>query len=348
LNTLVSFREISCEEISWNRVNFASVTVFQLPFWLEYYKKSGIEYCVISIRLQEKEIGHIVLCSRKFMLLTHLGAPLPGTATGFGGIVFYEEPDPGKTISGIPVSEVYGSLTRYLSRRSGYINISDLKLVGDTNFELCQKGVSVTFRKHYFLDLQREWDEIFRSFKDKSCRYEYRKGLKNGFSVSFNPDVRSFAEYHYDHILNVYNRKGLVPTFSKKRLLNIIEALMPDHVLLGTCLNQNKEPIASCIVIFNEYCSFLTTSACMDNWLGKGANELLMVECIREVKEKGATRMEFGGGMNYKEKYGTILEDVPVIEYNAPYNLDYHTIGKIYKKIRKFPIVQLFLRRYKF
>lgn len=344
---LVKFKEISHSQIKWDRVNLSSVSVFQLPPWIDYYIKSKIPFRVVSISLEDREIGHITLCTRKFMLINHLGSPLPGTATGFGGIVFYEEPDFERRTSDISIYEVYDRLIQYLAPLSSYVIISDLNLESNINGHNWTSQARISVKNHYFLDLNRNWDEIFRSFKDKSCRYEYRKGLKNGLSVSFTDNIADFITYHYEQILNVYRRKGLVPTFSRKRILNIVEALYPGNILLGTCFNEKNEPVASCIIIYNEYCSFLTTSACLDSWLGKGANELLMVECIREVKARGASRLEFGGGMTYKEKYGPVTQDVPVIEYSTSYNIDYQTIGKIYKKVRKFPVVQLILQRFK-
>ncbi len=340
----LTFLQTDLDKIRWEEVNYSTVSVFQTSGWVNYLGKAGIKVRVEVILLEEEEIGFILFSERRLGFLKHLGSPLPGTGTGFGGIVLYETATSGYAGPTFSISEIYLSLMRYASKRASYFSITDLNLAGENLDTEWPDSIKITSKQHYFLDLSREWDEIYRSFKDKSCRYEYRKGLKNGLSVSFGLDISSFITHHFKHISNVYNRKGLVPTFSRNRLQYIAESLYPDNVLLGVCLNENKEPVASCIIVFNEYCAFLTTAACLDLWLGKGANEFLMVQCIQEVRNRGAKKMEFGGGMKYKEKYGTVPLHIPTIEYSASYNPDYEVLKSAFRKIRKRPLVKTLIR----
>jgi hypothetical protein len=337
---ILTLKQIQADNIRWKDVNYSTISVFQSLEWLKYLEKAGVKIRIESVSLKNEEIGFIIFSERKLLMLKHLGAPLPGTGTGFGGIVFYRDYE-----STFSIQQIYISLIRFASNNASFVSITDLRLENLT-FDISLPAlIKISFKQHYFLDLHRDWAEIFKSFKEKSCRYEYRKGIRNGLSVSFEVDIKSFIAYHYHHILNVYNRKGLIPSFSINRLHYIAESLYPNNVILGTCWNEKNEPIASSMIVFNENCAFLTTAACLDTWLGKGANELLMVQCIQEVKKRGAKKMEFGGGMKYKEKYGTNVMNISTVEYSASYNLDYTTIKKLFKKIRSKPIFKSLIRR---
>jgi hypothetical protein len=56
-------------------------------------------------------------------MLKHLGASLPGTGTGFGGIVFYRDYE-----STFSIQQIYISLIRFASNNASFVSITDLKL----------------------------------------------------------------------------------------------------------------------------------------------------------------------------------------------------------------------------
>lgn len=340
----LTFKPKLKSDIDWSRIDEKYLTVFQSKNWINYYERAGIQHFILAVYYDSIEIGYVLFSSRRLLLYKHIGSPLPGTGTGFGGLVTYRGADSIFDTYKLTKASIYNELLSYISTRASYGNLSDLNLRDHEPIQLESNQFKLKFKLHYFLDLTPAWEDIFKTFKDKSCRYEYRKGLKQGLSVRFNWKSDEFINFHYQHITNVYARKHLTPTFSKSRLKNMIDALSPEEYLLAACMNEQELPVASCIIIFNKNCGFLTTAACLDSWLGRGANELLMVEAIREVKNKGVSKLEFGGGMKYKEKYGTEAVQIPIFEYSSPFNINYSSLKKVYNSVRKNSIIRILLK----
>jgi CelD/BcsL family acetyltransferase involved in cellulose biosynthesis len=277
---------------TWARLDaLPGRTLFETREWVRFVSSShGAEPVVATVRRDGDVVGYFtgLLVSR--LGLRILGSPLPGWNT----------PSMGFTVTGdVALPDAADALRRFaFSRlRCAHLELSDRGLrEGDLS------GWSPELGRTFELSLGTD-DEIFSSFTS-ACRRAVRKAEKVGVVVE-EAHEEGFAEEYYSQLVEVFARQGLAPTYGVDRVRDLIGCLGPTGRLL---LLRAREPSGTSIATaifpgFGGTAYFFGGASLRDQQILR-PNEALFWYAMRWWRDRGATTFDFGGGGDYKRRYG--------------------------------------------
>ncbi|HKM81857.1 MAG TPA: GNAT family N-acetyltransferase, partial [Candidatus Acidoferrum sp.] len=134
---------------------------------------------------------------------------------------------------------------------------------------------------------------------------------KSGVTVAEASD-EDFAEEYYDQLKDVFGKQGLVPTYDLARVRQLIKHLRPTgRLLLLRARNAEGRCIATNIYVGMNRLSHSWGSASYRKDQGDSPNEALRWYALRYWKSRGMRWHDWGGGGEYKQKYGGTPIAVP-------------------------------------
>jgi CelD/BcsL family acetyltransferase involved in cellulose biosynthesis len=144
-----------------------------------------------------------------------------------------------------------------------------------------------------------------------ACRRAIRKSEKSGVTIEIADDD-GFACAFYEQLREVFLRQGLVPTYGIERVQTLIRHLQPTGMLL---LLRARDADGRCVATgifpaFNDMMFFWGCASFREHQHLR-PNEALHWHAIRYWKQRGVTRYDLGGHMDYKEKYGGVEVSIP-------------------------------------
>jgi predicted N-acyltransferase len=144
-----------------------------------------------------------------------------------------------------------------------------------------------------------------------ACRRAVRRGVKVGVTVEQAAGT-AFADEYHAQLVEVFGRQSLVPTYGVERVRALISCLEPTgRLLLLRARSPDGLPIATGIFpAYNGTAYFWGGASLREHQIHR-PNEAIFWAAIQYWRDRGVTRLDLGGGGEYKRKYGPSEVRVP-------------------------------------
>jgi CelD/BcsL family acetyltransferase involved in cellulose biosynthesis len=277
--------------------------VFCTPEWLEYVARTQrAEPVVAQVERDGAPVGAFTGLIVRRMGIRILGSPFQGWMTGPMGF----ELAPGESRS-----EAMEALARFAFRELGCLHMEVMDR-GSSFAELAPVRGRVDRLPNFELDLQLEEDALFAGFTS-ACRRAIRKGEREGLSVEQAHGIE-FADEYYEQLLEVFRRQGLGPPYGLDRVRELIRCVEPSgRLLLLRAVGPDGDRIATAIFPFAPDFGYFWGGASWEAHRILRPNEAIFWHAIRHFRERGVAVLNFGGGGDFKRKFGAPEIQIPVL-----------------------------------
>lgn len=290
----VHLRQVHPSDDEWAALDaLPDRDLFQTHAWVRFVAASQRATPVVAAVLRDgATVGYFTGLVVRRLGLRILGSPLPGWNT----------PSMGFTLTGdVDLPEAVDALRRFaFSRlRCVHLELSDRHLSpGDLDGTGFRSELGRTFRLPLGTD-----DDIFGSFSS-ACRRAVRKSEKVGVTVE-EASGPEFADEYHEQLVEVFARQGLTPTYDVDRVRTLISCLEPTGRLL---LLRARDPEGTSIATavfpgFGDTAYFWGGASVREKQILR-PNEALFWYAMRRWRDRGVTQFDFGGGGDYKLRYG--------------------------------------------
>lgn len=296
---MIRIERVDWENVDWKTLDgFSDRTVFQTRAWLDFLRDvQGGEVVVAVVRDNEKVIGYLTgMIVRKFGIRI-FGSPFAGWTTGHMGFNLSADCDYGQLLTAARVF-VFTVL------KCHYLEIFD-RHIGEK--ECAGLPFRIEYDRSFTIDLTQGKEEILAAMNTTCRKYCKRAGRK---VVIEEAGDAGFADDFYDQLKDVFLRQGKVPTYDRERVRALIRHLRPAGALLMLrARTLEGECVATGIfVCFNDV-AYAWGLASLQSKQGLRPNEPLLWHALQYYKDKGVALFDFGGGGEYKKKFGGIEVD---------------------------------------
>jgi hypothetical protein len=298
---MVRLLQIDCSTSFWTRLeSFADRAITRE--WVEFIADTQQATPVAAeVRDGTSVLGYFcgLVFSRFGMRV--LGSPFPGWTTSYMG--FALEP-------GVPRWMALAALERFAFK--------DLSCL---HFEIVDRHLTVEEGRQaglpphrltpsYESDLRESEPALFARMTS-ACRRCIRKAEREGVVIEEAKDD-DFAGQYWAQLVEVFLKQGLTPTYGLDRVRKLVEHLGPTGRLL---LLRARDPGGRCIAT-GIYPALNTTAHFWGNASVKDGqhlrpNEALHWYAMRYWRARGVLVFDWGGGGDYKGKYGCAPITVP-------------------------------------
>ena len=289
------FEAVAFDDVDWSDLDgFADRTFCQRRAWLEFVRSTQRGEVVIG-RLDDggATVGWFTGIVTKRFGARIMGSPFPGWTTPYLGF---------NLIDGLPRSDAVAALLPFVFDRLGclHLELADPRLTRDDfqglPFET-QVGTS------FVSDLRLDEDAIFAAM-DSSTRRAIRKAAKSGVVVEQAP-AAGFADEYYEQLTDVFAKQGLKPTYGRDRVARLIDDVHPSgDLLLLRARDEDGRSIATGIFPGFNRLSYFWGNGSLREFQILRPNEAIHWHALRYWRERGVLEHNWGGGGDYKEKYG--------------------------------------------
>ncbi|MGH9446147.1 MAG: GNAT family N-acetyltransferase [Terriglobia bacterium] len=325
---------IDRDAVNWKTLDrFEDRTVFQTREWLDFVAETQhAEPVVAEVREGSSLAGYFSGLIIRRLGVRILGSSFPGWTTPYIGF---------NLVPGASRKEALRALEIFAFKELGCLHLE----VSDRGFHAAD-GEALGFSSGAFLsyesDLTRTEEELFGSMTS-ACRRCIRKAEKSGVRVE-EACGEAFAEEYYEQLKDVFAKQNLVPTYDLARVKSLIRHLAPaGHLLLIRALDPEGRPIASGIYPgMNKVAEFWGNASFRHSQRFR-PNEVLHWYAMRHWKKRGIEIFDWGGGGEYKEKYGVRPIAVPWLQKSR-----YRFLGVMRREAKRaFDLKQRILGRLK-
>lgn len=302
-------------------------TVYEQNEWAVFlFKNKRIKFVTEELNLG-KEKYFVNYYQKTFGPFSFIGAPLFATTTG-----------PMNLSSSHTELEFidYVQILKELGSRKGVVSAEMLK--SDLKFPCIlgsiDKHLMITKYTHYEIDLNLSLEEIVANFSTNVKR-KLKKSEKNKLSIRIEESNTDFADIFYRMLLDVFLRQGKKPTYSLKRVRDLLcTEELKNNLLCLSVYTADNERIASSIFVYNKSKSYFWGGASYEDKMYLCPNEKMHYEAMKILKSRGVSTYEFGGGGSYKERYGPLKKEGTHIIYTKYYWVLYlrQFLFKLYKR----------------
>ena len=159
------------------------------------------------------------------------------------------------------------------------------------------------------LDLSLSEEELFKGFK-QDARNFIRQFEKRGARLEIVKDFSDFPEIFYTQLVDVFAKQGMRPSYSKHKVINLINALKDtDKLLCLKVLDPNNKCIASSIFIGYKDTFYFWGGASYREHQHYRPNEYMIWFAIKYWKKRGFKSFDMVGVRDYKKKFGPVIKD---------------------------------------
>jgi CelD/BcsL family acetyltransferase involved in cellulose biosynthesis len=271
-----------------------SRNVFRTREWLEFLARTqDAEPVVAHVERDGMPVGAFTgLIVRRFGVRI-LGSPFQGWMTGPMGFTLEPEVDRG---------EATRALTRFAFRSLGCLHVEVMDR--HTGFDdLASLRARLVEFSSIELDLKQSEEELFAGMRS-SCRRAIRKSERVGVRVEQAHGVE-FADEYYAQLLQVFERQGLTPPYGIDRVREMIRCVEPaGSLLMLRAVTAGGERIATALFPAREEFAYFWGGASLESQRILRPNEAIFWHAIRHFREHGVEVLDFGGGGDYKRKFG--------------------------------------------
>ncbi|WP_462411185.1 GNAT family N-acetyltransferase [Neobacillus sp. Marseille-QA0830] len=280
-------------------------TVFMTKDWLTFLESNGKgKPVVLQITEGNETIAFFVgLVFKKFGIKI-MGSPFEGWATcnmGFSGR---------ETVDRVKLIEVVKKYV-FNQLKCVYMEIADAQISCES---LKDAKYHYLPQKTYVLDINRDEEEVFKSFKS-NCQRLIRQFERRGATISRVEPTIEFANEYYDQLIDVFEKQNLKPNYNRQKVIDLIQAYQdnPEDLLcLKVCDPDGKCIATSIFPGFNETCYFWG-GASYREYQNYRPNEYMFWYAIQHWRNRGATAMDMVGLRDYKKKFNPDLVVYPRI-----------------------------------
>ena len=296
---------VELESSLTDKNNFVShELIFHTKEWLKFIEATqSAEPLILDIQSGAEHIGRFFgLIVRKFGLKI-LGSPFPGWNTGYMGIILLQD---------VPRGPVIQAVIDYAFADLGCVHFEMIDRECSEN-DLSSLNGDIFFQETMEIDLNLSEEQLFSNMSSKSCRYCIRKSRRNGVRI-VPAHNDTFAHDYFSQLCDVFAKQNLVPTYDDKRVVALIEHLLPTgNLLLLRAVDQNDRCIATGIFPALNELMFFWGGASWRKDQKLSPNEAMIWYAMKYWKSKGIKTFDMGGGRGYKRKYGGHPVSVPGI-----------------------------------
>lgn len=301
---------VPLDRVPWEELDRRSDrSVFQTRPWLEVlHACAGVEPVVARVDEGGSTVGWLSAGLVRRAGLRVLGSPLPGWTTSYMGFTL-DEPD--------RAGEALAALRTFAFGELRAVHLEVLDRAGPAP----PPGWTSTPLPGWELDLGGRDDDALLAGMTSMARRNVRTAARRGVVVEdATDDADRFAAEHLTHARWVFSLRGRSPTYDERRVAVVLRLLGPrGHVVALRARDEEGRVVASGV-----FPGLPGSSAVL--WLVAGdararelrANEALVHEALRTWRDRGAARFDFGGGGEYKAKFGGRPISVPWLRTSRP------------------------------
>jgi CelD/BcsL family acetyltransferase involved in cellulose biosynthesis len=300
----LSLERLSVQSCQWKLMDaFDDRVIFQTREWVEFVRRTqGAEPVIAAVVRDGETIGYFTgLIIRRFGVRI-LGSPFPGWTTSSMGFNLAE---------GVSRGAAAAAVKRFAFGPLGclHLELKDRRLgTGDVVGLGFRHTPNVTFE----VDLEGDEDELLARMSS-ACRRAIRRGRKVGVRIE-EAAGEDFADEYYSQLLEVFARQGLRPTYDADRVRELIRCVGPTgRLLLLRAVAPGGERIATGIFPAMNGTAYFWGGASRRSHQILRPNEAVFWYAMRYWRARGVTRMDLGGGGDYKRKYGPRELSVPFL-----------------------------------
>lgn len=227
-----------------------------------------------------------------------LGAPLPGSATDYMYPLFSREP---------PVGPFLGAVQTWAKER----RIAMVDLGGEyfAEADLAAHGYQTRHTQTYRVDLSGGASEVWKKLKP-AMRNKIRKAEKSGVSITVDTSPE-FTVRFSSMLQATFNRKGLVPTYSPKRIETVVRTLAESDRVVTLTAWAGEEALAAIILLVDGTTAYFWGGASYESAYPVGANDLIHWHALQLAIYRGLLVYDTCGGGDYKTKFGGTHVRIP-------------------------------------
>jgi Acetyltransferase (GNAT) domain len=299
---VLKFHLIDYDRAPWQLLDqFEDRNVFQLQQWIAFLADTQNATPVLAeLRDGTSSLGFFTGLVFRRMGMRILGSSFPGWTTPYIGF---------NLCPGVLRIDALRALETFAF---GELNCMHLEIC-DRQFapeDGKGQGFTCDWYQSYETDLTLSEEQLFNQM-DSACRRCIRKAEKSGLQIEQASDMK-FADEYFEQLKDVFAKQNLVPTYGLDRVQKLIEHLLPTGQLLllrardaqGNCIGTGIYPG------FNKVASFWGNASFRSSQ-NLRPNESLHWYAMRYWKKRGARIFDWGGGGEYKEKYGVRPISIP-------------------------------------
>ena len=300
---MLMLHRLRIDDADWDRVEaMPGRLVFQTREWVEFVAATqGAEPVLAAVRDGERDVGWFTGLVVTRLGVRILGSPFPGWTTDYLGFNLED---------GVSRREAADALLRFAfgPLRCLHVELCDRYLAAD---DLAGSRFEVDLsRRTFVLDLTGSESDLFARLTSP-CRRAVRRGAKVGVRVEV-AHGRSFADEYHEQLQEVFARQSLVPTYGVERVRALIDRLEgTGRLLLVRALAPDGTRIATGIFLAHHDTAHFWGGASVREHQILRPNEAVFWHAMRWARERGCTSLDFGGGGQYKTRYGARELRVP-------------------------------------
>ena len=276
---------------------------FQTREWLEFVARTQQgEPVVAHVERDGEVVGAYTGVIVRHMGVRILGSPFQGWMTGPMG--FSLQP-------GVSRAEAMKALMRFAFRELGCLHVELMDRHAGFE-ELGGLRARLVEFPTFELDLRQNEDALFAGMTS-ACRRAIRKSERVGVRVEEAHGVE-FADEYYDQLLSVFGRQGRKPPYGVERVREMIRCIEPTgNLLMLRAVAQDGERIATALFPAGEEFAYFWGGASWRSHQILRPNEAIFWHAIRHFRERGVLMLDFGGGGDFKRKYGAPEKLIPYV-----------------------------------
>jgi hypothetical protein len=291
----LKFEGMPLAEVEWSLLDqFEDRTFCQRRRWLEFIQQTQRGQIVVA-RLDDAgtTVGYFTGIVVRRLGVSIMGSPLPGWTTPYLGF---------NLVPGLPRAEAVGALLPFVFRELGclHLELADPFL---TRSDVARFGFETQVGTTFMSDLRVDEDRLF-SRMDSSTRRAIRKSEKSGVMIE-EASSDGFADEYYGHLIDVFAKQQLRPTYDLRRVDRLIRNVHPSgDLLLLRARGPDGRSIATGIFPgFNRQSHFWGNASLRESQILR-PNEAIHWYAMRYWRSRGIVAHNWGGGGDYKAKYG--------------------------------------------
>jgi hypothetical protein len=262
-------------------IRFIADTQNAIPVFADVYDGPSFVGCFHSLMIR--------YCGLKI-----LASPFPGWTTDYMGF---------NLLPGIPRWRALEALEQFAFKDVGcvYFEVADR---GFTREDGERVSLEQRISSSYESNLAQPEEKIFQAMA-APCRRCIRKARRCGVVVEEAEGNAAFAVEYYEQLKEVFQKQGLLPTYSLETVRKLIHYLYPTgNLALFRARDVEGKSIATGIYHgINQYAQ-LWGNASVRESLHLRPNQALHWHALCYWRTRGGEHFDWGGNGDYKAKYG--------------------------------------------
>jgi hypothetical protein len=291
----MKFVKVPYNQVDWALLDsFPDRTFSQQKNWIEFICETQAGTPVIA-RLEDRgELrGFFTGVVVRRMGLRIMGSPFPGWTTPYMGFNLCE---------GVHRSDALCALIPFVfdDLKCHHLEVSDPYL---SENDLLDNEVQLDSQRTLVSDLTLTEEQLF-ALMDGPVRTAIRKAQKSGVTIE-EAQPQGFAEEHYVHLLDVFAKQNLQPTYGKERVEALIRHVYPSgNLLLLSAKDKEGRSIATGIFPGFNRISYFWANASLRPYQYLRPNEAMHWHAMRSWKSRKVHWHYWSPFSAYKRKYG--------------------------------------------